>query len=911
MTAQANVISEQEALQKAQAFMQGKQFKQGDRQKTMRRAPQATTASAYYVFNVEDDGGFVIIAGDDAVDPVIGYATRGSFDDGNLPENVRAWLEQMSTEIKAISSSPAAARSGSSEPRAVRKTVEQHAVIEPLIITTWNQGNTDNVYNAKLPLVQGELPCTGCVATAGAQVMYYYHSDLPAMTQTVPGYTLTQSNGAETSADLPPIQFQWDKMKTKYSRKELDAPLSEEEKAVAELMLYCGWAAKMNYGLAYPHGGSSASTVTLADGMCKYFGFNPNTWQHVYRNSYSISEWDELIYNELASGRPVIYSGSYAGGHAFICDGYDGTGLYHFNWGWGGNYNGYFKLHATNPYGEIDPNDMGYIVDNDCIIGLQPSSWPAIEDPNADDTWEVPEIEGIVATASNVRIDGTTVTMRLSNSNEGTYGFGFGIGELNSDGTITPVDTSKEGYKDSSLGEGWGFPNVSFNFSSNNLPEGVHNLVPISIVDGESEWRRCKPADLYFEVTVTDGNKTIIAHPIENLQIDNFELVTGGTPGYSQTMKFRVTNNGDNIEKSFKIILDDNQGSYSWFTIKIAAGNTKEYRVSTSRLAAGTHTLSLVDANNTSVVLAQTEVTIRQELVATAFELTEPLFANSDIKVTATVENHAGDYAVPLYLFAGKSGAKDLHYVAGAGIESGSSEDVVFYFKPNATGTWTLYITTDSEGNNVIGTTTVDIADAPTGTVMLQLIDKKINFGPNGKVTYEMTVKNTGDVTNYHGVFVYLWAPTGEGNSWSTRAYQSSSDKVIEPGETAIFNFTFEGLTDGNEYSFDPRYYSTYQMEQYVRFNATFYTDRFTYQSISYILGDANGDDAVDIADAVSIVNYVVGKPNTNFNEAAADVNNDGVVDIADAVRIVNLVVGKISTLSRPSKPEVEANEPQ
>lgn len=100
-------------------------------------------------------------------------------------------------------------------------------------------------------------------------------------------------------------------------------------------------------------------------------------------------------------------------------------------------------------------------------------------------------------------------------------------------------------------------------------------------------------------------------------------------------------------------------------------------------------------------------------------------------------------------------------------------------------------------------------------------------------------------------------------------------------------------------------------MEQYVRFNATFYTDRFTYQSISYILGDANGDDAVDIADAVSIVNYVVGKPNTNFNEPAADVNNDGVVDIADAVRIVNLVVGKISTLSRPSKPEVEANEPQ
>ena len=58
--------------------------------------------------------------------------------------------------------------------------------------------------------------------------------------------------------------------------------------------------------------------------------------------------------------------------------------------------------------------------------------------------------------------------------------------------------------------------------------------------------------------------------------------------------------------------------------------------------------------------------------------------------------------------------------------------------------------------------------------------------------------------------------------------------------------------------------------------------------------GDVNGDGSVDIADAVCIVNYVVGKPNTNFNEADADANGDGDIDIADAVHIVNIVVGKI-----------------
>jgi hypothetical protein len=78
----------------------------------------------------------------------------------------------------------------------------------------------------------------------------------------------------------------------------------------------------------------------------------------------------------------------------------------------------------------------------------------------------------------------------------------------------------------------------------------------------------------------------------------------------------------------------------------------------------------------------------------------------------------------------------------------------------------------------------------------------------------------------------------------------------------------------------------------------------------SYIPGDVNGDGDVDIADAVCIVNYVVGKPNTTFNEAAADVNGDGDIDIADAVKIVNLVVGKIDALSRPAKEVKDEKEP-
>jgi hypothetical protein len=183
----------------------------------------------------------------------------------------------------------------------------------------------------------------------------------------------------------------------------------------------------------------------------------------------------------------------------------------------------------------------------------------------------------------------------------------------------------------------------------------------------------------------------------------------------------------------------------------------------------------------------------------------------------------------------------------------------------------------------------VDIEEAPTGTVTLQLTDKKIVCMPNGKATYEMTVKNTGDVTNYRGVFVYLWVPTG-GDYWSVTESQASSEKIIEPGESATFSFTFEGLTDGNQYSFDPYYYTTYQRTNSARFNEAFYIDLFTYQSPSYILGDANGDGKITISDAVLIISCVVGENPLGFNLTNADVNKDGNVTIADAVKVIDMI---------------------
>ena len=790
----------------------------------------------------------------------------------------------MSAEIDAIArqSQPSLSRGAQVTP--APRQVSVHPAVKPLIITEWNQGNSDNVYNAHLPQISGKYPCTGCVATAGAQIMYYYRWP-KAATKSVPGYST--SSKADTSKDLPSITFRWDKMKTQYYHREVTDPLTDAEEAVADLMLYCGYAAEMQYGL----NGSGASVIDLARGMSEYFDYNPNTWNYVERSNYSISDWDDLIYNELASGRPIIYSGSsFQGGHSFICDGYDGAGMYHFNWGWGGEYNGYFKLQATNPYGKSDISDIGYVMDNYCIIGLQPSSWPVPSDPSKPDEWDVADIEGVVATADNVRVDGLKVLIALGNENNQDVAFGFGMGELNADGSISPVSTEYELYKEwGEISKGLYYSNVSFDFSTFNLSEGSHILVPISLVNGESVWRRCKPADIYFEVNVRGGTKTLVAHPVENLKISKFDLASGGTPGNNQAVNFTVTNNGDNIERLLYVYVgtaNDKGYNAARKTVKIASGNTKTYNLSIGWLEQGSHTLYLTSGKD-GAVLAKTEVIVAQDISATSFNVSGAKFANSELQVDVTVENHAGDFALPLYLFASKTTTKNRVYAAGTAIERGGSEVVTFYFKPTEVGRWNLWVATDDAGSDVIGQSTVDITEAPTGKVTLKSSNSNAVFGRNSDVTCSFTAKNTGTTTNYRNLetWLYVW------NSGSGIGVKNViTPLTLQSGEENTVSIYFDGLEEGVGYRVITYYYTTFNGTDKIALN----TQRFTYtKPVFASLGDANDDNTINAADIVEVVNYIMGSPSAKFNKDGADANDDGTVNAADIVSIVNIIMGQ------------------
>lgn len=360
----ANPISREQALQNARDFFAAKGKTLPER--SFRHAPVKngvlTVEANYFVFNVGDDQGFVIAAGDDCVPAILGYADRGTFAGDSLPANVKWWLDGYSDAIGRLQAS------GQQAPR----RAPTHAAIPALLTCQWNQGSPYNMYCPQF-FDTGETCVTGCVATAMAQIMYYHRvRSVRSVQADIPGYTCAtdwENYGKMTVQGISknsPID--WNDMTVTYNSRSTDAA----KRAVANLMKYCGVSVEMDYGRSST-GGSGAVSQHVVTALKKYFGYDAGA-SYVYRSNYSDDAWDELIYNELANGRPVHYSGrGTSGGHAFVCDGYDGDGYYHFNWGWGGYCDGNFLLSDLTPPGfGIGSNGGGFNDKQGAIIGAKP-----------------------------------------------------------------------------------------------------------------------------------------------------------------------------------------------------------------------------------------------------------------------------------------------------------------------------------------------------------------------------------------------------------------------------------------------------------------------------------------------------------------------------------------------------------
>ena len=302
-------------------------------------------ANAFYVFNIGP--GFVMVAADDRVQPVLAYSLEDSFQAEDMPANIHFFLNEYVREIAQIVSDPMLEtplvsqwREALSPNAGASRNVTE---VTPLLATKWNQ---NSYYNNLCPADTGGPnghTYVGCVATAMGQIMRYwqyptsgigshsYNSDHSGQ-----GY----GNYGILSADFANTTYQYNMMPIQLTAYTSAAQVS----AVAELLFHCGVSVEMMYG---PQG-SGAYSTDVPSALQTYFGYPYCT--RVNRSSYTTSAWNLLIKTELDRLRPVYYNGQGdAGGHAFVCDGYDASNYFHFNWGWSGHNNGYFLLSNLNP----------------------------------------------------------------------------------------------------------------------------------------------------------------------------------------------------------------------------------------------------------------------------------------------------------------------------------------------------------------------------------------------------------------------------------------------------------------------------------------------------------------------------------------------------------------------------------
>lgn len=296
---------------------------------------------SYYVFN-NDAGGFVIIAGDDAVAPVLGYTSTGAFDANNLPEGLKDLLKSYEQQIAAL---------GKNYKANATSTRAEFTGEKLLNTAKWNQGAPFNKYTPNNYV-------TGCVATAGAIVMK--HHGYPA--KGVGSHTYTW-NGQNLTANFE-HDYDWANMPAKYTDGN-DAAFD----GVARLMSDLGIAVNMQYA----NGGSASALEDLVTALKKYFGYSKYA-RHLKIEDLGAEAWNGRLRAEIDANRPVLYAASDAnvGGHSFVIDGYKDES-FSVNWGWGGYCDGFYRVGALNPEVDGTPQGDQYNSSQAAVFALQPS----------------------------------------------------------------------------------------------------------------------------------------------------------------------------------------------------------------------------------------------------------------------------------------------------------------------------------------------------------------------------------------------------------------------------------------------------------------------------------------------------------------------------------------------------------
>lgn len=541
---------------------------------------------AYYVFPNGEGKGFTVVSGDDRLPEVVGYSDKGTYDEENLPSNYVGFMKAYEEMVGQLDNGDSRASASIAEAKALRSSGYQQPTVAPLLGSIqWNQMIP---YNKMCPMYNStDRSVTGCVATAMAQVMMYYQypktlqADIPAYVTRTKYLSIPQINKGES--------YDWNNMLPQYASYEPLNYTDAQAAAVAKLLYHCGVACEMDYG---PSSGANVTPAILST----YFGYDSDLMQDLNRDVFTLAEWSQIMDKELSARRPILYSGrSSDGGHEFVCDGTDGNGLYHINWGWGGYQDGYFDVTILNPdkggAGSGSAPD-GYNQYCSMIVGIAPDNGK-VDEPLVD-------VAPVVMLGSGRSSLGFTKSTRskvtetfrvttnnlLSNQSAKDFTGYFAYGIQQADGIYKPLSKSSSISIKHPEADGLTHnQNIKLFMFDYAFPVGKTTLYGLYSTDG-NKWKRC--GYLYmtpFVVEATETTLTIAKTPLSADIVAQDELLSG----QDNTLMLTVSNDADfehlGLIKVYTSTTNEkpsNPSEQIYFTISSKSSSTREVSVTPS-----------------------------------------------------------------------------------------------------------------------------------------------------------------------------------------------------------------------------------------------------------------------------------------------------------------------------------------
>lgn len=368
----------------------------------------------YYIFNIKDSKGFVIISADDLYTPVISYSLKGNFDYENMPDNVEKWMNSYSEKINFLKENNSAQKAEykslwnkySTDYTNFESQKSTQIVASLTDYIKWNQDAGWNMYCPADPAGPGGHAYVGCVATAMSIIMKYWQYPIVGTGAT----SYYEDNYGTLSVNFSTANYFWNQM-----------PDDTYSNASAYLMYHAAVAVHMDFGADGSGAYVGYGSYNARNALVNNFGYSSSA-AFVEKSSYSTTNWINLLKAQIDNQKPILYRGvSTEGGHAFVCDGYDGD-MFWFNFGWNGSQNGFYALDDVNSFNQSQGAVINIVPAGDNNYLPAPSTVEAVLDTTdfnnftVDVNWTAPTEKGTNAVSSYKIYRGFTKIAEVSAS---------------------------------------------------------------------------------------------------------------------------------------------------------------------------------------------------------------------------------------------------------------------------------------------------------------------------------------------------------------------------------------------------------------------------------------------------------------------------------------------------------------